>query len=61
KLLIADPAIGKYKESIEKFNNNWTGVILVAEKTPDFQPINNTKKVFSSISLLKDQYKKFYW
>ena len=59
KLLIADPAIGKYKESIEKFNNNWTGVILVAEKTPDFQPINNTKKsFFSSISLLKDQYKK---
>ncbi|MBO1102228.1 peptidase domain-containing ABC transporter [Enterococcus hirae] len=59
KLLIADPAIGKYKESIETFNKKWTGVILVPEKTPNFQPINNKpKSIFSSVSLLKNQYKK---
>nr|AHW46187.1 putative EntHF ABC-transporter [Enterococcus faecium] len=59
KLLIADPAIGKYKESIETFDKKWTGVILVPKKMPNFQAIDNkSKSIFSSIKLLKKQYKK---
>lgn len=56
KLLIADPAIGKYKISIEDFDKIWTGIILIPEKNPTFQPINyKQKNILSQISFLKSQ------
>lgn len=61
KLLIADPAIGKYKISIEKFNKLWTGVILVPSIGEKFQPINYRKKELANFtSFIKSQCKRIF-
>jgi len=59
KFIIADPAKGKVKYTIEQFANLWNGYIVTFEKNVDFQKGNFTKGSFKKFfSLLKGQYSK---
>lgn len=59
KFIMADPAKGKVKYTIEQFAELWSGYIVTFEKTDDFQKGNykgGSFKIF--FSLLKGQYTK---
>ncbi len=60
KFIIADPAKGKVKCTIEQFTNLWNGYIVTFEKNQEFRKGNfekgGLKKFFG---LLKGQYAKF--
>lgn len=59
KFIIADPAKGKVKYTIEQFAELWNGYIVTFEKTAAFQKGNFTKGGFRKFfSLLKGQYSK---
>lgn len=59
KFIIADPAKGKVKYTIEQFAELWNGYIVTFEKTDNFQKGNYTKGSFKKFfSLLKGQYTK---
>ncbi len=57
KVIIADPAKGKVKYTIEQFAELWNGYIVTFEKTGAFQKGNYTKGSFKKFfSLLRGQY-----
>lgn len=57
--IIADPAKGKVKYTLEKFTELWNGYIVTFEKTEKFQKGNYQKGSFKKFfSLLKGQYTK---
>ncbi len=59
KFIVADPAKGKVKYTVEQFAELWNGYIVTFEKTADFQKGNFTKGSFKKFfSLLKGQYSK---
>lgn len=59
KLIIADPAKGRIKYTVEQFAALWTGYIVTFEKNEDFQKGNYNKGSFRKFfSLLKGQYAK---
>lgn len=59
KFLVADPAKGKCKYTVEKFTEIWNGYIVTFEKTMYFQKGNYQKGRFKKFfSLLKGQYTK---
>lgn len=59
KFIIADPAKGKVKYTIEQFAELWNGYIVIFEKTDNFQKGNYTKDSFKKFfSLLRGQYTK---
>ncbi len=59
KFIIADPAKGKVKYTIEQFAELWNSYIVTFEKTDNFQKGNYTKGSFKKFfSLLKGQYTK---
>ncbi len=43
QILLADPAVGLVKISLEQFIQMWTGHIITAEKTESFRTANRTK------------------
>ncbi|MBQ8869566.1 MAG: peptidase domain-containing ABC transporter [Oscillospiraceae bacterium] len=59
KFIIADPAKGKVKYTIEQFSQLWNGYIVTFEKTESFKKGNYEKGGFRKFfSLLKGQYIK---
>lgn len=59
KLIVADPAKGKVKYTIEKFKELWNGYIVTFEKTDNFQKGNYKRGSFKKFfSLLNGQYTK---
>ena len=55
-LLIADPAKGKYKCSIEEFSAIWTGYVILAKPNENYQPhIQKTSGLWSFLPLILSQ------
>lgn len=60
KVCLYDPAKGKSRESFHDFFEKWTGNIITFEKTKSFKKKKRTEKgIFSLLSLLKGQNKRF--
>lgn len=55
---ISDPAKGKYKQSIDQFNNVWTGVLFSPKPNSDYQAINEKTKGIESFKYLITKNKK---
>lgn len=59
RFIVADPAKGKVKYTVEQFEELWNGYIVTFEKTDNFQKGDFTKGSFKKFfSLLKGQYAK---
>lgn len=59
RFIVADPAKGKVKYTIEQFAQLWNGYVVTFEKTSHFEKGNYTKGSFRKFfSLLKGQYAK---
>lgn len=59
RFVVADPAKGKIKYTLEQFEKLWNGYIVIFEKTDSFKKGNYTKGSFNKFFyLLKGQYGK---
>lgn len=62
KLKILDPEKGKESISINDFNKEWTGVILIPYTSADYKPINEIKSDYRYfLSMLQEQKKNIFW
>lgn len=54
QLYIADPGKGKSKISIDEFCQSWTGILLTAQPTPEYQPVKQLgTNLFKMTKMLK--------
>ncbi len=57
-LLVADPARGKIKKTMEEFDVEWTGIILTATPTEQYEPLKENLKGLTSFVPLLGAHKK---